>query len=94
MYHCGRNSGTFTLSISESIPDVVNLQLQQRKISLSRHPTEYLQIKSTAECLASSELLTPHLLTARQVCTPRLFESSPRTKGGWYTLAGRLGGGG
>jgi hypothetical protein len=42
--------------------------------------TKYLHIWSTEQCLASSELLTPPPLNPASV-------SSPRTKGGGYTLA-------
>ncbi len=51
--------------------------------------TKYLHIKSTEQCLASSELLTPHPLSTQLLCPP------PAPKGGrHYTLAGRWGGGG
>jgi hypothetical protein len=45
--------------------------------------TKYLHIYSTEQCLASTELLTPHPLTARRVCPP----PAPKAEG--YTLAGR-----
>jgi hypothetical protein len=32
--------------------------------------TKYLHIWSTEQCLESSELLTPHLLSTQRVCSP------------------------
>jgi hypothetical protein len=34
---------------------------------------EGLYCKRSIQCLASSEILTPHPLTARRVCNPRLW---------------------
>jgi hypothetical protein len=39
--------------------------------------TKYLHILSTEQCLASSELLTPHPLSTQRVCPP------PAPKAGW-----------
>ncbi len=36
-------------------------------------PVEGLYCKRPIQCLASSEILTPHPLTARRVCTPPAF---------------------
>ncbi len=49
---------------------------------------EGLYCKRPIQCLASSELLTPHPLTARRVCTP-----PPLVRGGGHTRGGREGGG-
>ncbi len=55
----------------------------------SRFPSvEGLYCKRPIKCLASSEILTPHPLTTRRVCTP------PPLMRGEDTLAGWRGGGG
>ncbi len=51
-------------------------------------PVEGLYCKRPIQCLASSEILIPHPLTARRVCTP------PPLVRGEDTLAGWRGGGG
>ncbi len=45
--------------------------------------TKYLHIKSTEQCLASSELLTPHPLSTQRVCLP----PAPKA-GGVHTCQG------
>jgi hypothetical protein len=55
---------------------------------LSVQGVEGLYCKRPIQCLASSEILTPHPLTARQVCTPPLW-----CGGRTHSLGGGGGGG-